>query len=98
MLADVTLDPGADFHIDPGNLSLDETIGGLNAHGVRVDDRAPRETHVVLLLAQQQDGPTYRVGFDNFHALTRYNHSALYAMAVTDLARAVAREFDETAR
>ncbi len=98
VLADVTLDPGADFHIDPGNLSLDETIGELNAHGVQVNGDAPRDTHVVLLLAQQQDGPTYRVGFDNFHALTRYNHSALYAMAVTDLARAIAREFDETAR
>jgi hypothetical protein len=45
---------------------------------------------VVLLLAQQQDGPTYRVGFNNFHALTRYNHSALYAMAVDELARAIA--------
>jgi hypothetical protein len=45
---------------------------------------------VVLLLAQQQDGPTYRVGFNNFHALTRYNHSALYAMAVDELAEAIA--------
>jgi membrane-bound lytic murein transglycosylase B len=43
----------------------------------------------VLLLAEQQDGPTYRVGFNNFHALTRYNHSALYAMAVDELARAI---------
>ena len=45
---------------------------------------------VVLLLAQQQDGPTYRVGFNNFHALTRYNHSALYALAVNELAQAIA--------
>jgi membrane-bound lytic murein transglycosylase B len=98
VLADVTLDPGADFHIDPRNLALDETIGELNAHGVQVNGDAPSDTRVVLLLAQQQDGPTYRVGFDNFQALTRYNHSALYAMAVTDLARAIARGFDETAQ
>jgi membrane-bound lytic murein transglycosylase B len=56
---------------------------------VRVESAAPGNTRVVLLLAQQQDGPTYRVGFDNFHALTRYNHSALYAMAVDELARAI---------
>jgi membrane-bound lytic murein transglycosylase B len=35
------------------------------------------------------------VGFDNFHALTRYNDSALYAMAVNDLAQAIAQRFDE---
>ena len=91
VVADVRIDPGATFHIDPANLRLDETIDGLNAQGVRVvGSDAPGSTPVVLLLAQQQDGPTYRVGFNNFHALTRYNHSALYAMAVDELARAIA--------
>jgi membrane-bound lytic murein transglycosylase B len=90
VVADVRIDPGAAFHIDPSNLTLDETIDGLNAQGVRVQSDAPGNTRVVLLLAQQQDGPTYRVGFNNFHALTRYNHSALYAMAVDELARAIA--------
>jgi membrane-bound lytic murein transglycosylase B len=90
VVADVRIDPGATFQIDPGNLKLDETIDGLNAQGVRVDSKAPGNTPVVLLLAEQQDGPTYRVGFNNFHALTRYNHSALYAMAVDELAEAIA--------
>ena len=90
VVADVRIDPGAAFHIDPSNLRLDETIDGLNAQGVRVESNVPGNTPVVLLLAQVQDGPTYRVGFNNFHALTRYNHSALYAMAVDELARAVA--------
>jgi membrane-bound lytic murein transglycosylase B len=89
VVADVRIEPGATFHIDPGNLRLDETIDGLNAQGVRVDSDVPGNTPVVLLLAEQQDGPTYRVGFNNFHALTRYNHSALYAMAVDELARAI---------
>ena len=90
VVADVRIDPGATFQIDPSNLKLDETIDGLNAQGVRVQSDVPGNTPVVLLLAQQQDGPTYRVGFNNFHALTRYNHSALYAMAVDELARAIA--------
>ena len=89
VVADVRIDPGATFHIDPSNLRLDETIDGLNAQGVRVQSDVPGNTPVVLLLAQLQDGPTYRVGFNNFHALTRYNHSALYAMAVDELARAI---------
>jgi membrane-bound lytic murein transglycosylase B len=90
VVADVRIDPGATFHIDPENLALDETIDGLNEQGVRVESGAPGDTPVVLLLAQQQDGPTYRVGFNNFHALTRYNHSALYALAVNELAQAIA--------
>ncbi|MDE2448139.1 MAG: lytic murein transglycosylase B [Gammaproteobacteria bacterium] len=90
VVADVRIDPGATFQIDPSNLKLDETIDGLNAQGVRVESAVPGNTPVVLLLAQLQDGPTYRVGFNNFHALTRYNHSALYAMAVDELARAIA--------
>ena len=90
VVADVRIDPGATFQIDPSNLTLDETIDRLNAQGVRVESDVPGNTPVVLLLAEQQDGPTYRVGFNNFHALTRYNHSALYAMAVDELAQAIA--------
>ncbi|MDE2050046.1 MAG: lytic murein transglycosylase B [Gammaproteobacteria bacterium] len=97
VVADVRIDPGATFHIDPSNLRLDETIDGLNAQGVRVESDVPGNTPVVLLLAQQQDGPTYRVGFNNFHALTRYNHSALYAMAVDELARAIALQLTPSA-
>ena len=96
VVADVRIDPGATFHIDPDNLALDETIDGLNGQGVRVESDAPGDTRVVLLLAQQQDGPTYRVGFNNFHALTRYNHSALYALAVNDLAEAIALRLTPT--
>lgn len=90
VVADVTIDPGATFHVDPDNISLNETIDGLNEQGVRVQSDAPGDTRVVLLLAQQQDGPIYRVGFSNFYALTRYNRSELYALAVDELARAIA--------
>ena len=94
VVADVRIDPGATFQINPSNLTLDQTIDALNAQGVRVDTAVPGDTRVVLLLAQQQDGPAYRVGFNNFHALTRYNYSALYAMAVDELARAIALRFN----
>lgn len=90
VMADVKIEPGATFHVDPNDLSLDRTIGGLGAQGVRVESDAPGDTRVVLLLAEEQDGPSYRVGFNNFHALTRYNHSALYAMAIDELARGIA--------
>ena len=31
----------------------------------------------------------YRVGLHNFHVITRYNSSPLYAMAGSDLAQAI---------
>jgi hypothetical protein len=42
-----------------------------------------------LIAADDTDGVHWRVGFNNFYVITRYNHSALYAMAVFELAAAV---------
>jgi membrane-bound lytic murein transglycosylase B len=91
VLAETHLDPAATFHIEPHNLELNETVDTLGAHGVKVDLEVAPETPALLILAEQPDGPAYRVGFHNFWVLTRYNASARYAMAVHDLAQAVAQ-------
>ena len=91
VLAEIKLDPEPKFRIDPHNLELNETVESLNAQGVEVLGNPGGTTPAVLLLAEQQDGPAYRVGFKNFYVITRYNHSARYAMAVHDLADAIAQ-------
>jgi membrane-bound lytic murein transglycosylase B len=95
VLADVRLDPDPTFQIEPRNIKLNETLDGLAAHGVRVDSDLPGNTPVVLLSAEQKDGPAYRVGFHNFAVITSYNASARYAMAVNDLAEAIAERVHE---
>jgi membrane-bound lytic murein transglycosylase B len=90
VITEAELDPEPTFTIDTRNLELNETIEGLNATGVRVKIAAPAETPVLLVSAEQQDGPAYRVGFKNFQVITRYNRSVRYAMAVHDLAQAIA--------
>jgi membrane-bound lytic murein transglycosylase B len=89
VLAETKLDPEPTFQIDPKNLELNETIESLNAHGVQVLGEQSGTTPVVLVSAEQPDGPAYRVGFKNFYVITRYNRSARYAMAVHDLAQAI---------
>ena len=58
---------------------------------MKVDLELPPDTPALLILAEQPDGPAYRVGFHNFYVLTRYNASARYAMAVHDLAQAISQ-------
>ena len=83
------IEPGASFHIDLKNLDLNETLGDLNSQGVDSELQAPDTASVVLVSAEERDGPAYRLGFKNFQVITRYNHSARYAMAVHDLAQAI---------
>jgi len=91
VLAETRLDPEPKFQIDTRNLELNETVDSLNAQGVEVVGAQTGTTPAVLISAEQQDGPAYRVGFKNFYVITRYNHSARYAMAVHDLAGAIAQ-------
>jgi membrane-bound lytic murein transglycosylase B len=94
VLAETKLDPEPKFQIDTRNLELNETVDSLNAQGVAVVSDQAGTTPVVLISAEQQDGPAYRVGFKNFYVITRYNRSARYAMAVNDLAAAIAQRVE----
>ncbi len=95
VLAEARLDPDPTFQINPGKVDLNETVDTLNAHGVKIDLTLPGETPAVLISAEQQDGPAYRVGFKNFYVITRYNGSARYAMSVFDLAQAIVQRTQE---
>ncbi|MDE2348058.1 MAG: lytic murein transglycosylase B [Gammaproteobacteria bacterium] len=71
------------------DLALSSTVGSLEAEGVHIDDAPASDTPAMLIAADEADGVAWRVGYANFHAITRYNHSPLYAMAVCDLAAAL---------
>jgi membrane-bound lytic murein transglycosylase B len=96
VVTEAYLDPEAPFVIDTRNLELNETVQSLNAKGVQVKIGVPAETPVLLISAEQQDGPAYRVGFANFQVITKYNRSVRYAMAVHDLAQAITERVTTT--
>ncbi len=67
------------------------TVDELAEAGIESDAALAAGTEVVPLALEMADGSLrYRLGRDNFYVITRYNHSYLYAMAVTELAEAIA--------
>ena len=66
------------------------TIAALNQKGICAAAALPVETQVVPLAFElSKGGIEYDVGLHNFYVITRYNHSPLYAMAVTSLAKQI---------
>lgn len=67
-------------------------LGDLRQRGVTTPDGAPASRKAALIRLEAEQGDEYHLGFQNFYAITRYNHSALYAMAVTQLAAAIGEQ------
>lgn len=63
------------------------TVDKLRAEGVQIDSKIPGDTKVTLLSFDGEKGKEYWIGLENFYVITRYNHSALYAMAVHQLSQ-----------
>ena len=71
------------------------TMADLTALGIAPEagSAAPAASaKVKLLQLENESGHEYWLAFHNFYVITRYNHSALYAMAVHQLAGAIKAE------
>jgi len=74
----------------PENMDPVYSLSDLAARGYRpLTPVAPAETATLLNL-DGVNGPEYWLGFRNFYAITRYNISKHYGMAVYQLAEAIA--------
>lgn len=79
-------------------LALNETVQSLRDKGVKFETELPPDAPAMLVVGQGKDGPLYRVGFNNFYVITRYNRSPMYAMAVHDLGEAIQNFMRDTER
>ena len=98
--------PGMPTHfpvaLDPATLNLDAllapdilptfSVTSMAAKGARVEGEGAAYTGQLALIELQNasNAPTFVAGTGNFYAVTRYNWSSYYAMAVIELGQTVA--------
>jgi membrane-bound lytic murein transglycosylase B len=73
-------------------LKPEDTVSSLSKKGVMFSTNLPNDDIAQLLTLDGADGSEYWVGFHNFFVITRYNHSAMYALAVHQLGQEIALE------
>jgi len=78
----------ADF--EPDGLEPRYSLDQLAARGYRPERPMPGAGDAILLNLDGVDGKEHWLGFQNFYAITRYNISKHYAMAVFQLSEAIA--------
>lgn len=59
------------------------------AWGFDADSTITPSRPATLIELEQEEGNEYWLGYDNFYVISRYNHSALYSMAVYQLSQAL---------
>ncbi|MFW2404863.1 MAG: lytic murein transglycosylase B [Gammaproteobacteria bacterium] len=84
-------DPQGFPPVGKNKLKLNETVESLAAKGVRFDTDLNSSAPTQLIGFDGDDGDEYWVGFKNFYVITRYNRSAMYAMAVYQLSAELAK-------
>lgn len=63
---------------------------GVSLRGVPEDDDV-----LAIISLTQENGDEYWLARQNFYAITRYNHSRMYAMVVTQLGQAIRSGYEE---
>lgn len=85
--ANVDLEQLATF--DGRKFDLSENVDTLRAQGVQFETSQLPTAAAFVVAVDTPAGVDWRVGFKNFYVITRYNRSALYAMAASELAAAL---------
>jgi membrane-bound lytic murein transglycosylase B len=74
---------------EDNKLTAGATVGELAAMGLRFSTDLPAAAPAGLVVLEGEDGLEYWAAFHNFYVITRYNRSAMYALAVYQLGQAV---------
>jgi membrane-bound lytic murein transglycosylase B len=71
------------------------SVRQLAEYGIFPRQRDHPERRAALISLEGEYGPLYRLGFNNFYVITRYNLSKRYAMAVVELGDLIRQRMEE---
>lgn len=80
------------YYSNINGFKLNYTIESLKDKGGNVKRNMRQSKKLKLMEFKTEKGHEYWVGYNNFHTLTKYNRSNLYAMAIFDLANKIKGE------
>ncbi len=67
------------------------SVRHLGTYGVFPRNPEGEDRSAALIVLDGERGPIYRLGYNNFYVITRYNRSTRYAMAVYELGQMIRR-------
>jgi len=68
----------------------------LASAGVDLTELPESDDKIALISLTQKTGEEYWLARQNFYSITRYNHSRMYAMAVTQLAEKIRTKYEQS--
>lgn len=89
VVARAELQPGFE-EFNPETWTPDYTLADLARRGYRPLEPVAPDATATLVSLEGSAGKQYWLGFQNYYAITRYNNSKMYAMAVYQLSQAIA--------
>ena len=87
-------DPAAADMVNSG-FDFRHTVADFRERGVSGTDGLPAGAEAALYRMQAVDGDEYWLGLHDFYVVTRYNRSAMYALAVLQLAGEIRERFGD---
>jgi membrane-bound lytic murein transglycosylase B len=91
-----TLSPAWSGSEPPNSMNLNETVASLSREGYVFSTELPDETPATALSLEGEAEQEYWVGYHNFHVITRYNRSVMYALAAHQLGQTILAEYERT--
>lgn len=97
VIDDVTLDDADIEWPDKHDIRPRSSLTDLESQGIKaVNHNDDKSRKAVLLEFEGRGKPLYRLGFQNFYVITRYNKSSKYALAVYELGKMIRENYEKT--
>ncbi len=91
---DVHLEGTLFFWIEKLGLKPALSVRQLARYGIFPRRLGNAEQRAALISLEGEYGPVYRLGYNNFYVITRYNHNKQYAMAVYELGEMIHKRME----